>query len=72
MNNETITFHPLPKKAMTDQQFKLELSRFSIKQREERGRFNYFYTQCTFNEIQMLLIVLNKERALSNFLNLFN
>jgi hypothetical protein len=41
MNNETITFTPLPKKAMTDQQFKLELSRFSIKQREERGRFNY-------------------------------
>ena len=33
---------------------------------------NYFYTQCTFNEIQMLLIVLNKERTLSNFLNLFN
>jgi len=26
---------------MTDQQFKLELSKFSIKQREERGRFNY-------------------------------
>ena len=26
---------------MTDQQIKLELSRFSIKQREERGRFNY-------------------------------
>jgi hypothetical protein len=41
MNTETITFTPLPKKAMTDQQFKLELSRFSIKQREERGRFNY-------------------------------
>ena len=33
---------------------------------------NYFYTQCTFNEIQMLLIVLGKERSLSNFLNLFN
>ena len=33
---------------------------------------NYFYTQCTFNEIQMLLIVLNKERTLSNFLNLFS
>ena len=41
MTNETITFHPLPKKAMTDQQFKLELSRFSIKQREERARFYY-------------------------------
>jgi hypothetical protein len=41
MNNETIPFNPLPKKAMTDQQFKLELSKFSIKQREERGRFNY-------------------------------
>ena len=33
---------------------------------------NYFYTQCTFNEIQMLLIVLGKELTLSNFLNLFN
>ena len=33
---------------------------------------NYFYTQCTFNEIQMLLIVLEKERTLSNFQNLFN
>ena len=33
---------------------------------------NYFYTQCTFNEIQTLLIVLNEERTLSNFLNLFN
>ena len=33
---------------------------------------NYFYTQCTFNEIQMLLIVLGKERTLSNFQNLFN
>ena len=33
---------------------------------------NYFYTQCTFNEIKMLLIVLGKERTLSNFLNLFN
>ena len=33
---------------------------------------NYFYTQCTFNEIQMLLIVLQKERTLSNFQNLFN
>jgi len=32
---------------------------------------NYFYTQCTFNEIQMLLIVLGKDRTLSNFLNLF-
>jgi hypothetical protein len=32
---------------------------------------NYFYTQCTFNQIQMLLIVLNKERTLSNFQNLF-
>ena len=26
---------------------------------------NYFYTQCTFNEIQTLLIVLHKERPLS-------
>jgi len=26
---------------MTNEQIKLELSRFSIKQREERGRFNY-------------------------------
>ena len=33
---------------------------------------NYFYTQCTFNEIQMLLIVLGKERTLSNFQSLFN
>ena len=33
---------------------------------------NYFYTQCTFNEIQMLLIVLNQERSLSNFQNLFH
>ena len=33
---------------------------------------NYFYTQCTFNEIQMLLIVLGKERTLSNFQDLFN
>ena len=33
---------------------------------------NYFYTQCTFNEIQMLLIVLGKDRSLSNFQNLFN
>ena len=33
---------------------------------------NYFYTQCTFNEIQMLLIVLGKDRTLSNFLNLFS
>ena len=33
---------------------------------------NYFYTQCTFNEIQTLLIVLNEERTLSNFQNLFN
>jgi len=32
---------------------------------------NYFYTQCTFNEIQMLLIVLGKDRTLSNFQNLF-
>jgi hypothetical protein len=32
---------------------------------------NYFYTQCTFNQIQMLLIVLGKDRTLSNFLNLF-
>ena len=32
---------------------------------------NYFYTQCTFNEIQTLLIVLEKERTLSNFQNLF-
>ena len=33
---------------------------------------NYFYTQCTFIEIQTLLIVLHKERTLSNFQNLFN
>ena len=32
---------------------------------------NYFYTQCTFNEIQTLLIVLDKERTLSNFQNPF-
>jgi len=32
---------------------------------------NYFYTQCTFNEIQTLLIVLEKERTLSNFQSLF-
>ena len=32
----------------------------------------YFITQCTFNQVQMLLIVLNKERTLSNFQNLFN
>jgi len=31
-----------------------------------------FYTQCTFGQIQTLLIVLNKERTLSNFQNLFN
>ena len=33
---------------------------------------NYFYTQCTFNEIQTLLIVLDKDRTLSNFQNLFS
>ena len=32
----------------------------------------HFYTLCTFDEIQTLLIVLNKERTLSNFLNLFS
>ena len=32
---------------------------------------NYFYTRCTFTEIQTLLIVLNEERTLSNFQNLF-
>jgi hypothetical protein len=32
---------------------------------------NYFYTQCTFNQIQMLLMVLDKERTLINFQNLF-
>ena len=32
---------------------------------------NYFYTQCTFDEIQTLLIVLHKERTLSNFQDLF-
>ena len=32
----------------------------------------HFYTLCTFDEIQMLLIVLNQERTLSNFQNLFN
>ena len=32
----------------------------------------YFYTQCTFTEIQTLLIVLGKDRTLSNFQNLFN
>ena len=32
----------------------------------------HFYTLCTFDEIQTLLIVLNKERTLSNFQNLFN
>lgn len=32
---------------------------------------NYFFTQCTFNQIQTLLIVLQKERTLSNFQNLF-
>ena len=31
-----------------------------------------FYTLCTFDQIQTLLIVLNKERTLSNFQNLFN
>ena len=31
-----------------------------------------FYTQCTFDQIQTLLIVLQKERTLSNFQNLFN
>ena len=31
-----------------------------------------FYTQCTFDQIQTLLIVLDKERTLSNFQNLFN
>ena len=32
----------------------------------------HFYILCTFDEIQTLLIVLNKERTLSNFQNLFN
>ena len=32
---------------------------------------NYLYTQCTFNEIQMLLMVLDKDRTLINFQNLF-
>ncbi len=32
----------------------------------------HFYTLCTFDEIQTLLIVLNQERTLSNFQNLFN
>ena len=41
MTNETITFTPLPKKATTDHQIKLEISKFSIKQREERARFNF-------------------------------
>lgn len=45
MTNETITFHPLPKKAMTDHQMKLEISKFSIKQREERLRFAYEQNQ---------------------------
>jgi hypothetical protein len=31
----------------------------------------HFYTLCTFDEVQTLLIVLNKERTLSNFQNLF-
>jgi cephalosporin hydroxylase len=30
-----------------------------------------FYTQCTFDQIQTLLIVLHKERTLSNFQDLF-
>ena len=45
MNTETITFHPLPKKATTDHQIKLEISKFSIKQREERLRFAYEQNQ---------------------------
>ena len=31
----------------------------------------HFYTFCTFDEIQMLLMVLDKERTLINFQNLF-
>jgi len=30
-----------------------------------------FYTQCTFDQIQTLLIVLHKERTMSNFQDLF-
>lgn len=45
MTNETITFTPLPKKATTDHQIKLEISKFSIKQREERLRFAYEQNQ---------------------------
>ena len=30
-----------------------------------------FYTLCTFDEIQMLLVVMDKECTLSNFKNLF-
>ena len=32
----------------------------------------HFYTLCTFDEIQTLLVVLSKDRTLSNFQNLFN
>ena len=32
----------------------------------------HFYTLCTFDEIQTLLIVLDKDRTLSNFQNLFH
>ena len=32
----------------------------------------HFYTLCTFDEIQTLLVALGKDRTLSNFLNLFN
>jgi hypothetical protein len=31
----------------------------------------HFYTLCTFDEIQTLLVVLSKDRTLSNFQNLF-
>ena len=33
---------------------------------------NQFYTNCTFNEIQSLLIALGQYRSLANFQNLFN
>jgi hypothetical protein len=32
---------------------------------------NQFYTNCTFNEIQSLLIALGQYRSLANFQNLF-
>jgi hypothetical protein len=31
----------------------------------------HFYTLCTFDEVQTLLVVLGKDRTLSNFQNLF-